>query len=581
MHKDEAPVLQEYALPLAQQALDTLSQALPVHAAGARSSSRCSRSTTTSPSATSACPGMIGALGACFGRVVTMDSPRARPPGEFQWEATLWHELAHVITLQMSNQRVPRWLTEGISVYEEKLARPEWGRGMDMAFAQHAEPRRDAEAARSERRVHRTRRRSRSPTSRRRCSSSTSSTRSATPGCSKLLRAYGQGLDTDAALKAALEHRLRRAAGELRPGASSSGSATLRAALRASDEDDDLLEDAARRAAAVRGRSNPGSYPVQMVLGDALREGRRARRGDAGVRARRGAGADGDRRRQPARADRRRSRSRRRTRPRAIAALQALVAVGLRQRRGGAAARRRCCARANVTDPAQLRPVYQRIAAIDPFDAEAHAMLGRLALQRDDADDGDPRVPRGRRARSRSIRPRRYTDLAESYFKGGQRAEARKQTLAALEIAPELRARAGPAAEAVGGASEPRPLERAASGGPLGRPSLAGRRCWRCVPALAAAASTRSCPTRADDRFAGLQWRFVRIKYHYITEGTRDPQDFYGEPWVIDGPAAEQNLSRRLQDRDRDPGRRSDRPDARRSAALRLSRGSTSSSPAT
>ena len=29
-----------------------------------------------------------------------------------------------------------------------------------------------------------------------------------------------------------------------------------------------------------------------------------------------------------------------------------------------------------------------------------------------------------------------FTDLAESYFKGGRRAEARKQTLAALEIAP-------------------------------------------------------------------------------------------------------------------------------------------------
>ena len=70
---------------------------------------------------------MIGALGACFGRVVTMDSPQARPPGEFQWEATLWHELAHVITLQMSNQRVPRWLTEGISVYEEKQARARVG----------------------------------------------------------------------------------------------------------------------------------------------------------------------------------------------------------------------------------------------------------------------------------------------------------------------------------------------------------------------------------------------------------------------------------------------------------------------
>ena len=53
-------------------------------------------------------------------------------------------------------------------------------------------------------------------------------------------------------------------------------------------------------------------------------------------------------------------------------------------------------------------------------------------------------------------------------------------------------------------------------------------------------------PTAADDRFAGLQWRFVRIKYHYTTEGTRQGQDFYGEPWLIDGPAAEQNLSRRV-----------------------------------
>ena len=53
-------------------------------------------------------------------------------------------------------------------------------------------------------------------------------------------------------------------------------------------------------------------------------------------------------------------------------------------------------------------------------------------------------------------------------------------------------------------------------------------------------------PAIADQRFAGLQWRFVRIKYHYVTEGTRVQQEFYGEPWLIDGPAAEQNLSRRL-----------------------------------
>ena len=72
-------------------------------------------------------PGMLGALGACFGRVVTLDSPKARPPGDFNWEPTLWHELAHVITLQLSKQRVPRWLTEGISIYEEKLGSPDVG----------------------------------------------------------------------------------------------------------------------------------------------------------------------------------------------------------------------------------------------------------------------------------------------------------------------------------------------------------------------------------------------------------------------------------------------------------------------
>jgi hypothetical protein len=53
-------------------------------------------------------------------------------------------------------------------------------------------------------------------------------------------------------------------------------------------------------------------------------------------------------------------------------------------------------------------------------------------------------------------------------------------------------------------------------------------------------------PSEPDQRYAGLQWRFVRIKYHFVNEGTRIPQDFYGDPWGIDAPAAEQNLSRRI-----------------------------------
>jgi hypothetical protein len=82
-------------------------------------------------------PGMIGALGACFGRVVSLDSPRVagRAPGSFSWHETLWHVMTHVITLQMSNQRIPRWLTEGISEYEETQAGRDWGRDMEIPFA--------------------------------------------------------------------------------------------------------------------------------------------------------------------------------------------------------------------------------------------------------------------------------------------------------------------------------------------------------------------------------------------------------------------------------------------------------------
>lgn len=68
------------------------------------------------------------ALGACFGRVVTLDSPRALPAGAFLWSLCEHHELAHVITLQLSKGRVPRWLTEGISVFEERKVSKTWYR---------------------------------------------------------------------------------------------------------------------------------------------------------------------------------------------------------------------------------------------------------------------------------------------------------------------------------------------------------------------------------------------------------------------------------------------------------------------
>lgn len=69
----------------------------------------------------------LGALGVSFGRVIAMDSPAARRVGEFNWGSTLWHELGHVFTLGATDGRVPRWLSEGLSVYEERRARPSWG----------------------------------------------------------------------------------------------------------------------------------------------------------------------------------------------------------------------------------------------------------------------------------------------------------------------------------------------------------------------------------------------------------------------------------------------------------------------
>jgi tetratricopeptide (TPR) repeat protein len=68
----------------------------------------------------------LGALGVTFGEVVAMDSPSARKPGDFNWGATLWHEMSHVYILTATNHRVPRWFTEGLAVHEEGQRSPEW-----------------------------------------------------------------------------------------------------------------------------------------------------------------------------------------------------------------------------------------------------------------------------------------------------------------------------------------------------------------------------------------------------------------------------------------------------------------------
>ncbi|MBW2430944.1 MAG: tetratricopeptide repeat protein, partial [Deltaproteobacteria bacterium] len=82
---------------------------------------------------TSGLPDIGPVVGVCFGEVITLDSPRAiKPPRSVNWQEIVWHEFTHVITLQMARNRLPRWLSEGISVYEENNGRPEWGRRQDL-----------------------------------------------------------------------------------------------------------------------------------------------------------------------------------------------------------------------------------------------------------------------------------------------------------------------------------------------------------------------------------------------------------------------------------------------------------------
>ena len=111
-HPEDAGILGEFAPALAREALASMSARYGFTPSGPILIELFPRHDDFAVR-TLGLPGMIGALGACFGKVVTLDSPRARPPGTFHWEATLWHELAHVVTLQLSKQRVPRWLTEG------------------------------------------------------------------------------------------------------------------------------------------------------------------------------------------------------------------------------------------------------------------------------------------------------------------------------------------------------------------------------------------------------------------------------------------------------------------------------------
>jgi len=424
LHPDEVGVMREHVVPLARQALDTLSKLHQFKPSGPILIEMFPKHDDFAVR-TIGLPGFIGALGACFGRVVTLDSPRARQPGEFSWAATLWHEMAHVISLQMSNNRVPRWLSEGMSQFEERRARPEWGREMEIPFVQALDAGkllklRDIQEGFSDPRMislvyHQ--------------SSLVVEHLIETYGNEawwRLLRAYGKGLETDAAFKEAFSVTLDEVQVSFDAKLARDYGA-LRAALKTPQIPPKAGIDQLEALAA----DNPGSFGAQLALAQALNEG-----GDApgAIQALERASklipaANGD---QNPNAMIAAIATKQGNTPRAIAALEAVMKV---EPNDIESARRLAELLAPLGDAARTAVAYERVAEIDPFDVQAQSIVGRHALGRKDTGRA-VRALRAALAAGPSDKAVAHTDLAEAYLLAGQLGDAKREALAALEIAP-------------------------------------------------------------------------------------------------------------------------------------------------
>lgn len=133
IHGDDDPVLSPYATELADAGFENLLNLYPV----STDEEVIVEMFPSHDDFAVRCFGLPGAqafLGICFGNVVAMDSPRARSKGDFVWGETLWHELVHVTHLRLTANRIPRWLAEGIAVFETSLSKPYWSMNLDWPF---------------------------------------------------------------------------------------------------------------------------------------------------------------------------------------------------------------------------------------------------------------------------------------------------------------------------------------------------------------------------------------------------------------------------------------------------------------
>ena len=422
----EVGVMREYAMPLAKEALGTLQKLYDFKVTGPILIEMFPKHDQFAVR-TIGLPGFIGALGACFGRVVTLDSPNAREPGEFHWGETLWHEVAHVITLQMSKNRLPRWLSEGISVWEERRARPEWGREMDMSFAQ----------AINEDKVLKLKVLNEGFSDPRLISLSYYQASLVVdhivdtygePKLRDLIRSYGEGLETEAAVKESLGVSLD----QLQEGFDArleKQYATLRKSLQTPKVESKPTPDDLKKLA----ETNPESFAVQMQLAVALHQAKDPKGAIQALEraAKLAPTATGDNNPNKMIAA---IAGEMKDEPRQIQALDALLKVDASDVES---ARQLAKLLDSVKDDRRSEEAYRRVIGIDPFDRDAQTAYGRLALKRKD-NDAAVRAFRAALARNPPDRAQAHVDLAEAYVSAGQAAEAKKEILAALEIAPSF-----------------------------------------------------------------------------------------------------------------------------------------------
>ena len=79
----------------------------------------------------------------------------------------------------------------------------------------------------------------------------------------------------------------------------------------------------------------------------------------------------------------------------------------------------------------------ERVVALDPFDAESHTGLGRIALKRKDATLA-LREFKAALVTGAADKASAHCDLADAYLLAAKPAEAKREALAALEIAPSF-----------------------------------------------------------------------------------------------------------------------------------------------